>query len=144
MRRLISGLVRSRPIRFYTVFDFRLKPLFASVDMPKFNDGRVPSQKLRGEGVNCHSTGVGESAQVGKQHLSMAENLLTLKLNLNALTVLKASNKGPYYCIYPKNGDRQTWVNSIAPDQMLQKVTSDQGPHCLSLIQQFFKHINRY
>ena len=34
-----------------SVFDFRLKPLFAPVDMSKFKDGRV-HQKIRGERVN--------------------------------------------------------------------------------------------
>ena len=33
--------------------------------------------------------------------------------------------------------DRQVWANSIDPDQMLQNAASDQGLHCLSLIQQF-------
>ena len=43
----------NRLIRIYTVchsvFDFRLKPLFASVDMSKFNDSSL--QKLRNERI---------------------------------------------------------------------------------------------
>ena len=38
----------------------------------------------------------------------------------------------------------QAWANSIDPDQMLHSAASDQGLYCLPLIQQFFKHINRY
>ena len=41
------------------------------------------------------------------------------------------------YISYPKYWDRQVWVNSADPDQMPQNVASDQGLHCLSLIQQF-------
>ena len=33
--------------------------------------------------------------------------------------------------------NRQAWANSIDPDQMLQNMLSDQGLHCLPLIQQF-------
>ena len=36
----------------------------------------------------------------------------------------------------PKFLDRWAWENSVDPDQMPQKVASDQGPHCLQLIQQ--------
>ena len=38
------------------------------------------------------------------------------------------------YHIYPKYSDRQS---SVDPDQMTQNVASDQGPQCLTLIQQF-------
>ena len=37
----------------------------------------------------------------------------------------------------PEYWDRQTWANSVDPDQTLQNATSDQGLHCLSLIQLF-------
>ena len=43
----------------------------------------------------------------------------------------------------PKYWDRQVWVNIINPDQTLQTAISDQGVHCLSLIQHYFRHINR-
>ena len=36
-----------------------------------------------------------------------------------------------------KNSDKQACNNSVDPDQMLHTVTSDQGLHCLLLIQQF-------
>ena len=52
------------------------------------------------------------------------------------------SNTGPYwpFClIYPKYLDRHAKANSLDPDQMLQNGVSDQGPHCLPLIQQCFK-----
>ena len=42
-----------------------------------------------------------------------------------------------------KYWDRQAWVNSVDPDQMPQIVASDQGLHCLPLIQHHLKHINR-
>ena len=43
----------------------------------------------------------------------------------------------PSYGIYSKYSDRQVWANSVDPDQMLQNAASDQGLHCLPLIQQF-------
>ena len=43
----------------------------------------------------------------------------------------------------PKNWDRHARANSVDPDQMLQNAASDQCLHCLSLIQQYFRHINR-
>ena len=49
---------------------------------------------------------------------------------------LSVYNKAlPYF---PKFSDRQAWPNSLDPDQMLQNAASDQGLHCLLLIQQFF------
>ena len=33
--------------------------------------------------------------------------------------------------------DRQAWANSVDPDEMPQNVASQQGLHCLLLIQQF-------
>ena len=36
--------------------------------------------------------------------------------------------------------DRQTIGNSVDPDQMLENAASDQGQHCLPLIQQFYTH----
>ena len=38
----------------------------------------------------------------------------------------------------PKHWDRQVSAKSVDPDQMLQCVASDQGLHCLPLIQYFF------
>ena len=46
------------------------------------------------------------------------------------------------YCNNPKYWDGQAWANSVDPDQMLQNAASDQGLHCLPLIQRYFKHIN--
>ena len=43
----------------------------------------------------------------------------------------------------PKYWDRQAWANSVDPDQMPQNVASDQGLHCLPLIQHYFRQINR-
>ena len=34
-------------------------------------------------------------------------------------------------------------ANSVDPDQMLQNMTSNQGLHCKSLMQQFVRHMNR-
>ena len=36
--------------------------------------------------------------------------------------------------------DRKSLTNSVGPDQMPQSAASDQGLHCLSLIQQFYTH----
>ena len=41
------------------------------------------------------------------------------------------------YCIYPKYWDRRACADSVDPDQMPQNAASDQGLHCLPLIQQF-------
>ena len=43
----------------------------------------------------------------------------------------------------PKYWDRQTWANSVDPDQMQQNTVSDQGLHCLPLIQHYFRNIIR-
>ena len=40
-----------------------------------------------------------------------------------------------YYHIYPKYWDRKVWVTSVDPDPMLHSAASDQGSHCLPLIQ---------
>ena len=37
----------------------------------------------------------------------------------------------------PEYWDRQDWLNRVDPDQMPQNAASDQGLHCLPLIQQF-------
>ena len=53
---------------------------------------------------------------------------------------------GPLLSTYhknPKYWDRQACANSVDPDQMPQNAASDQGLHCLPLVQQYFKHINR-
>ena len=42
-----------------------------------------------------------------------------------------------YYHFYPKYLDGQARADSVNPDQMLQNAASDQGFHCLLLIQQF-------
>ena len=41
------------------------------------------------------------------------------------------------YCNSPEYWDRQTWVNSADPDQMLQNVMSDQNLHYFPLNHQF-------
>ena len=43
----------------------------------------------------------------------------------------------------PKYWDRQASANSVDPDHMPQNVASDQGLHCLPLIQQYSRHISR-
>ena len=40
-----------------------------------------------------------------------------------------------YYRNYSKFWDRQAWPNSVDPDQTPQNAASDQGLHCLPLIQ---------
>ena len=40
-------------------------------------------------------------------------------------------------CIYSKFLDRQSWANSVDPDQTPHKAASDLGLHCLTLIQKF-------
>ena len=37
--------------------------------------------------------------------------------------------------IYAKYSDRAVWANSVDPDQTPQNAASDQGLHCLTLIQ---------
>ena len=49
--------------------------------------------------------------------------------NLNKQRSIKYHNKFIYW-------NRQAWANRVDPDKMLQNVASDQGLHCLSLIQQ--------
>ena len=44
------------------------------------------------------------------------------------------------YRTYSSYSDRQTLANSIDPDQTPQNAASDQGLHCLPVIQQFYKH----
>ena len=41
------------------------------------------------------------------------------------------------YCIFYKYLDRQAVADIVDPDETLQNVVSDQGLHCLPLIQQF-------
>ena len=38
---------------------------------------------------------------------------------------------------------RQTFANSVNPDQTLHNAASDQGLPCLPLIQQYFRHIKQ-
>ena len=40
--------------------------------------------------------------------------------------------------INPRYWDREVWANSVDPDQMPHSVASDQGLHCLPLVQQYF------
>ena len=42
------------------------------------------------------------------------------------------------YSIYQNYTERQSWANSVDPDQMLH-TASDLGLHCLQLIQLYFK-----
>ena len=46
-----------------------------------------------------------------------------------------------YYHNDPKYWDTHAQANSVDPDQTLQNAASDQGLHCLPLIQHYFKHI---
>ena len=41
------------------------------------------------------------------------------------------------YRIDPKYWDRHAWANSADPDQTPRPAASDQGLHCLPIIQQF-------
>ena len=43
----------------------------------------------------------------------------------------------------PKDWDRQAFANSVDPDQMPQNAASDQGQHCLTYKQLYFRHNNR-
>ena len=42
----------------------------------------------------------------------------------------------------PKNWDILAFANSVDPDKMPQNMASDQGLHCLTYIQQYFRHSN--
>ena len=53
------------------------------------------------------------------------------------LIELETQNKNPKKTYNTKYWDIQTCANSFYPDQMLQKVASDQGLHCLPFIQQY-------
>ena len=50
-------------------------------------------------------------------------------------------NKWRLYRNKPKYWDRQAYANSVDPDQTPLNAASDQGLHCLLLVQQYFKHI---
>ena len=43
----------------------------------------------------------------------------------------------PLHRIYPRCSDRQSGANRVDSDQMPQNAASDQGLHCLAIIQQF-------
>ena len=45
-----------------------------------------------------------------------------------------------YYRTYSTYSVRQAWANSVDPDQTPQNAASDQGLHCLPLIQHFYTH----
>ena len=51
---------------------------------------------------------------------------------------------GKKYRNNPKYWDRNAWANSEDPDQTPQSAASDQGLHCLPLIKQYFKRLNRW
>ena len=51
--------------------------------------------------------------------------------------------KGHIYHNNPKYWDENACANSVDPDQMPHSVASDQGQHCLPLIQKYFRHIDR-
>ena len=54
-------------------------------------------------------------------------------LDIKLLTIYLFMYK---YCNNLKYWDRQAWANCVDPDQMPQNAVSDQGLHCLPLIQQ--------
>ena len=57
--------------------------------------------------------------------------------------LLLHKNKFYEYRNNPKYWDRQVWANSLDPDQTPQNTASDLCLHCLPLIQQYFRLINR-
>ena len=59
------------------------------------------------------------------------------------LLIIAYSWENEYYRNNPKYWNRQAWANSVDPDQMPHSAASDLGLHCLPLIQETFKHINR-
>ena len=56
---------------------------------------------------------------------------------LSAAVVISTSRVNLSYHIYQMYLERQAWANSVVPDEMLQNEASDQGLHCLPLIQQY-------
>ena len=51
------------------------------------------------------------------------------------------SQNAVFYRILHTYSDRQAWANSVDPDQTPRSAASDQGLHCLSLIQHFYTHL---
>ena len=51
------------------------------------------------------------------------------------------SVRGTVYCNNPKYWNRQARENRLDQDQTPQNAASDQGLHCLPLVQQYIKHI---
>ena len=62
-------------------------------------------------------------------HFLEKEVCLDIKLLTIYLFMYKYRNNLKYW-------DRQAWANCVDPDQMPQNAVSDQGLHCLPLIQQ--------
>ena len=94
-------LIRSRLTWIYSgcrsIFDFRLKPLFALVDMSKFQGWESPLQKLRDERVNDWIAWT--KLHTRWYYSSSTKDLITKDVgneNRNTLAI---------YCIYPKYSD---------------------------------------
>ena len=60
--------------------------------------------------------------------------------NLHEMSKL-FSEKNKKYHNNPKYWDRYAFANSVDPDQMSQNAASDLGLHCVSYIEQYFRHI---
>ena len=72
----------NRLFRIYTVchsvFDFRLKPLFASVNMSKFKDGRVHFRNFGMKGLTSHEGGNSTGGRVTVNKLNECYRQITL------------------------------------------------------------------
>ena len=71
------------------------------------------------------------------------------ELSWNKFVIQKVTNltSQQYFVKYwnnPKYCDRHICAHSVDQDQTPHNAASDMGLHCLPLIQQEFRHINRY
>ena len=68
-------------------------------------------------------------------HISVKQQQNILLNFLKFLAHLNAQQNFSYtYHYIPKNWDRQAWVNSVEPDQLLQNLASDQGHSSCSFL----------
>ena len=76
---------------------------------------------------------------------SMGKSLDVRILRVNTVELKKKQQqkKQKHYHYDPKYWDRESTANSGDPDQMLQNAGSEQGLHCLALIQHYSRHISR-
>ena len=82
---------------------------------------------------NYNGLRIGEAITWGNFSLS-PENKLPVNSNFASCASYRNN---------PKYQDGQAWANRIDQDQIPQIVSSDQGLHCLPIIQQLLRHTNR-